>query len=86
MDCLRNYDEWSSMCRQKQRTQSPRWQPSDVNGLLLTRWAATGNDSHVVPLRLFIDAPPTGRDISMPAPASLQHREWHERRLSKVTR
>lgn len=83
MDCLRNYQEWSSVCHQKQTAQSARWQRSDVDGHLLTHWAAIGNDSPVVPLRLFVDASPPAQD-SCVSPASAQHREWHGRQLGQL--
>ncbi len=85
MDCLRNYQGWSSVCHQKQTAQSACWHRSDVDDHVLTHWAVTGNDSHALPLRLFVDVSSAGNDLRV-QPASSQHRQWHGRQLDKVTR
>ncbi len=86
MQCVRNFYEWLSHCESKNGDRPSRWLRADIVGSYLTYWAASGNDTPQLPLRIFMDrsfVPKVRMQIQL---CSLDHRDWHQRQLLRIVR
>ncbi len=86
MDCIRNFYEWVTLSKSIPRTSSTRWSRAAAGGYCLTHWAAAGNDSASVPLRVFLDVTADNPRIPSAARSSDSHRQWHALQLCKIVR
>jgi hypothetical protein len=86
MQCVRNFYEWWFHCESAQGDRPQRWLRADVVGSALTYWAASGSDTPMQPLRVFIDTSFRRTMIAPVTPSLSAHRAWHRRELLRVIR